>query len=360
MKLFFISDIHGNQFALARVLAHAANINSDMIFCAGDMSGYFTGVNEVVKLLKKYDVKTILGNHDAFMLGLLPISNAKSYYNAFLKSRQVITAPAYKWLKGLNSSATYQVNKVCIKLYHGGPSDELKEYIYPDKLSTISPRFNDVDMMVFGHTHLQFGIKEAGKIFINPGSVGLPRNGDYRAHGISYDTTTGELMEHRVSYDLNAMINYYLPDKSINPIFFHNVNFGRSSQKALKAHLNGFLTGVMVSQFQAQNIKVINTKFGAVLCMNDFSPLNNVVYIASYNDDTVELTTSALQFNWQQKFNSLQDSSVLTDINIINDSAGTYHHIKYQNRAIFDKNILTDVNRIFQLLKNYPIKNVEI
>src|SRR4051812_1577171 len=124
MKLFFISDIHGNQFALKRILSYATEeINADMIFCLGDISGYLTGINEVIKLLKEYDVKTILGNHDAFLLNTLPIDKNKSYYSSFLKTKQTISPESFKWLKGLNESMSITTGNFKMELYHGGPSD---------------------------------------------------------------------------------------------------------------------------------------------------------------------------------------------------------------------------------------------
>lgn len=358
MKLFFIADIHGNQFALKRILEHASDINSDMIFCTGDMGGYFTGINEVVELLKSYQVKSIIGNHDAFILGMLPINQDKAYYKSYVKSRDTISVSSLNWLTGLTGAATYSAGINQIQLYHGGPANHLNEYIYPDMLPALETNvFDGADVIAFGHTHLQFALKQHNKLFINPGSVGLPRNGDVRAHGMFYDTDTGEITDYRLAYDVGAMIDHYLNDQTIDPMFFHNVNFGRSSKRKLKTHPQLFLSAELASHIQSKNLNVINTKFGAVL-WNDKASNGNMIYIASYEDDSIVLTTSTLNFGWQHNF-SLQ-TNYQPASRLVKDMAGTYCSITYASEIDFNASILADIESVICLIENHPIKNVKI
>lgn len=359
MKLFFISDVHGNQFALKRILSYAREeINADMIFCLGDISGYLTGINEVVELLKEYEVKTILGNHDAFLLDTLPIDKNKPYYSSFLKTKQTISPEAFNWLRGLKESMSVTIGNFKMELYHGGPSDLLNQYVYPDRLRKPEWVFSNSDCFAFGHTHLQFGVKLFGKIFINPGSIGLPRNGDYRAHGILYDVSTKELSEHRVKYDLNVLLDYYKKDESVNPIFLHNVHFGRSSSKKIKDNVLPFLSGNIVDTLNARTIKTINTSYGAIIFYDD-SSFSNLLYIASFEDGTIELTSSTLSFKWENHFFNKNNADGLLNVNLAQNPAGSYLRLVYENMKLFDSNILNDIENAIELMKKYELKNVK-
>ncbi|MDB5130266.1 MAG: phosphodiesterase, family [Mucilaginibacter sp.] len=359
MKIFFISDIHGNQFALERILIHAKQIGSDLIYCCGDLSGYFTGVNEIIELLKQYKVKSILGNHDAFLLGLLPISKEKPYYTAWLKTKDIVSSSSYNWLKKLNATSKYTSGNTNIELYHGGPKDLYNQYIYPSSLNNFMDFFKNSNVFVFGHTHLQFAINLSNKLFINPGSVGLPRNGDYRAHGISFNTNNNELIDHRIDYDIVPALQKYQNDKFINPIFLHNIHFGRSSKKRLKNNHSLFLLKNTVNALKETSIKAINTKFGAILSVNNNSPYNNLLYVASYEDDTVEITSSTLHFSWKNAFVSKTVNDELLWDNLVENSAGIYYRKIYQNKKLFNYNALEDIENAFQLLGKYQIQNVK-
>lgn len=360
MKLFFISDIHGNQFALKSVLEYAKSIKSDMIFCAGDITGYFTGVNEVIQLLKQYNVKSIIGNHDAFLLGLLPISQNKSYYSSFIRTEQIISPESRKWLKSLKRHLDIRVKNFNATVYHGGPNDLFNEYVYPDKLNYRDWSSNHSDCFVFGHTHLQFGVNVLNKIFINPGAVGLPRNGDFRAHGISYDIDTNTLIDHRVVYDLIGMLNYCVCDEFVNRIFFHNIFFGRSSNRELKENEYPFLSEELVDFLNSEDINVINTKFGAILYNNNNTSSNNLLYLASYEDDTIELTSSNLYFTWKENYFPEISSDKFSQQNFVENSSGNYYLKVYENRTLFNSTSWGDVKNAFELIKKYDLRNVKI
>jgi len=68
------------------------------------------------------------------------------------------------------------------------------------------------DICLFGHNHLQFLGKVAGKILLNPGSCGMPADYDTRApYALINDAgTTAEIQLHRVEYDVEQTINAIL------------------------------------------------------------------------------------------------------------------------------------------------------
>ena len=65
---------------------------------------------------------------------------------------------------------------------HATPRDPLDEYLLKDP-DTWAKRLHNVkaDIVCVGHTHVQFNLQVGGVVVLNPGSVGLPRDGDPRA-----------------------------------------------------------------------------------------------------------------------------------------------------------------------------------
>jgi diadenosine tetraphosphatase ApaH/serine/threonine PP2A family protein phosphatase len=60
---------------------------------------------------------------------------------------------------------------------------------------------------VFGHTHVQWHARFQDKLFINPGSCGLPLDGEKAAaYTILDETGDGIVLERRVPYDVEAFI----------------------------------------------------------------------------------------------------------------------------------------------------------
>jgi len=62
MRIGLIADIHSNAVALAAVLKNMGDV--DTIICAGDIVGYGPYPNETIELLKQYNVKCVMGDHD--------------------------------------------------------------------------------------------------------------------------------------------------------------------------------------------------------------------------------------------------------------------------------------------------------
>lgn len=78
MKIALISDIHGNYPALKKVLDELDKMSVDTIYCLGDVTGYYTQINECCEELRKRCIKSIMGNHDWYLVsnGFCPRSRA--------------------------------------------------------------------------------------------------------------------------------------------------------------------------------------------------------------------------------------------------------------------------------------------
>jgi putative phosphoesterase len=352
MKLFFISDIHGNQFALEAILKKAVEVNSDRIYCLGDISGYFTGLNEVIKLLKKYNVSSIKGNHDAFLTNDLIINKNKNYYSAFLISKNKIGTEDYNWINNLTEYKKIKVDNFKLELYHGGLNDKLNEYVFPNLIDFKIYKNHTSNLFLFGHTHLQFVVEIEGKIFANPGSVGLPRNGDFRSHGLLFDTQKNMFFKYKVFYDLNKFNSTYINDTSINEIYLHNINFGRSSSKPLLKNIKPFLDQKMINYLESNNLSLINTTIGLVLAYRDVEFLNNLLYVAAYSDGSLIITSNTLIFNWEIDLNIKSINDLESNIEFKKDKAGIHYYRYLPSVSNFKMNILNIIMNAFEKINN--------
>lgn len=197
MKVALLADIHANLPALVSVLEEVGDLPK---FCCGDLVGYNPFPNEVIEIVKREKIVSILGNHDHAVL-----TGDTSWFNPTAKkaiewTRKELTSENTGFLKNLPK--TYE-NSLC--MMHGGPRDPLEEYVFPE-----DPEYVFLDLfnytkrkiIVLGHTHMPFVKKIDGRLIFNPGSVGQPRDGDSRASYAILDTEKGEAEIRRIEYDI--------------------------------------------------------------------------------------------------------------------------------------------------------------
>lgn len=355
MKLFFISDIHGNQFALEAILKKALEVNSDRIYCLGDISGYFTGVNEVIKLLQKHNVYSIKGNHDSFLTNEAIINKNKNYYPAFLMSKKKIGVEEYNWINNLTEYKKIKVDDFKLELYHGGLNDKLNEYVFPNLIDFKQYKNRTANLFLFGHTHLQFVLEIEDKVFANPGSVGLPRNGDFRAHGLLFDTQKNMFSKYKVPYDLTKFNSKYLKDASISQSYLHNINFGRSSGKPLVKNIEPLLDQKMILYLESNNLSIINTTIGLVLAYRDVEFFKDLLYVAAYDDGSLILTSNTLIFNWEMELNKNSVNDLESNIEFKKDKAGIYYYKILPDFSYFKMNILSIIMNAFNKINKIKL-----
>lgn len=357
MKYLFIADIHGNQFALKAVLEKALELEVDQIYCLGDMTGYFMGSNEVISLLKKASAICLKGNHDAFITNDLEINHEKKYFPTYQKTVEQLLPPNRKFLESLHSSAIINIDGKLAKLFHGGPQDELSEYVFPDKIEISNFESINADFFLFGHTHLQFVIKINEIFFANPGSVGLPRNGDFRAHFLLFNSQSQEFKSFQIPYELSDALKEFNKDP-INRKLLHNLHFGRSSKKVIKVNNYVFLNENIIINLECNGMSIINTKFGAVLSQKSDRFLGELLYLVAYEDNELELTSTTLIFNWELKNYKLDDE--ILDIHFNRDNAGIYYKETFSYREFFKLDISDILNNAFATIEIFKNNNVKI
>ncbi len=197
-----LSDIHGNLPALEAVLEDMEPYPISKVISLGDVSGYYPFINEVIELLHKHDATNLIGNHDRYVIDNTECPRSRSANLALTYQKSVITEENRAWLK--QSSPSIILGDA--SFVHGGWDDPEDEYLY--KVSAGYFERFDEKFFFCGHTHVQKHIHfNTGQSFINPGSVGQPRDGINTAAYALFDEKKGEVHLRRVAYDMDKVAN---------------------------------------------------------------------------------------------------------------------------------------------------------
>ncbi len=183
-KIAVISDIHSNIYALEEVLKDIQKRkNIKEIICLGDTVGYYPFPNECAELIRDHCSISMLGNHDAGVIGDEPAFFFNpTAYEMITWTQKNLSQSNLKWLTSLPRRKTIERKKKSIYLVHGSP---FKTFDYLDAYSEeqwnhmLRNAFDETgtEMLMVGHTHIPVKFRMNSKHFLNPGSVGQPRHG---------------------------------------------------------------------------------------------------------------------------------------------------------------------------------------
>jgi predicted phosphodiesterase len=211
-----ISDIHGNLEALEAVLDDIQAQGITEVYCLGDIIGYGPNPRECIDRVMDVCQITLLGNHDQGAM-FDPDGFNIGAERAIFWTREQLESPSdrvnneRRWEFLGELPRTHRVGPFLF--VHGSPRNPLSEYIFPEDIYNhrkMERLFQLVDRYCFqGHTHVpgvftegfQFYAPEEieneytlgdGKLMINVGSVGQPRDGDNRACYVVLDDGQAE------------------------------------------------------------------------------------------------------------------------------------------------------------------------
>jgi putative phosphoesterase len=179
-----ISDVHANLPALEAVLADIERRSVDQVFCAGDLVGQGPHPNQVVSLIRKAGIPSILGNQE-IELRALGDRGQPNPMKHMLWTIAVLKRRNREYLLGLPPDREIEVEGVGILIVHGSPHGSF-DTMHPSLTSeTIRAWFpagtRRPDVLVGGHTHVPFVRTVDGMLVVNAGTVGRPFDGDPRA-----------------------------------------------------------------------------------------------------------------------------------------------------------------------------------
>ncbi|KXA92564.1 hypothetical protein AKJ65_07365 [candidate division MSBL1 archaeon SCGC-AAA259E19] len=226
-KIGLIADVHANLNALEAVLEDMSEV--DKIICAGDLVGFGPRPEEVVDLLKSEKATAVLGDLDHAVVSeefdLLDELSAE----VAGWTREELGGKNMNFLSKLPRKAEVKSGDHEIFVVHGTPQDPLEDCLYPgssNRTLVNVTRFVNSDAVVLGHTHVPMEKMIQGKLIVNPGSVGQPRDRNPEA---SYAILrSGEEVEadiRRVSYDIEET-EQRIRDSGLPKKFGTRLHFG--------------------------------------------------------------------------------------------------------------------------------------
>jgi diadenosine tetraphosphatase ApaH/serine/threonine PP2A family protein phosphatase len=202
--LAIIYDVHGNLPALEAVLDDARAADAQRFLLGGDYALFGPFQAESIAALRALEQATwIRGNVDRWA-AIQDVPDDDVLLRAIADCRETLGARLADELGELPEQVVIDGTRYC----HASPMSDMRSFL-PE------PGDDDEEMLasaseprvVFGHTHLQFRRSGPGGVeLLNPGSVGLPLDGDARsAYALAHDD--GSIEHRRVDYDRDAAIS---------------------------------------------------------------------------------------------------------------------------------------------------------
>lgn len=241
MRYLVISDIHSNLEALQTALAAAPA--HDIVLNLGDVVGYGASPNEVVEIVSGLNGPVVRGNHDKACSGLGDTFGFNAVADRAVSwTVQTLTAENRDWVRNLPSGPVDIPDYPGGQCVHGSPIDE-DDYLLSSAAAFEVFRGGAIPITFYGHTHVQGGyiyrrgyveamrpkfksqvdeeiyelpLQNDARYLINPGSIGQPRDGDWRAGFALFDSEAKTITFYRVPYPVelaqHRIISAELPE----------------------------------------------------------------------------------------------------------------------------------------------------
>ena len=185
------SDVHGNLPALEALLKDIESRGIGSIICLGDLVGYGPFPNELVALVREQGIPTIMGNYDqgiGFSTGDCGCAYRTEEQRlegaiSLQWTEEVATAETRAFLRTLEDRFLLETPAGEILAVHGSPR-RINEYLFEDRPESALARMahdHPYRAILFGHTHIPYVRQVEATTFVNVGSAGRPKDGDWRA-----------------------------------------------------------------------------------------------------------------------------------------------------------------------------------
>jgi diadenosine tetraphosphatase ApaH/serine/threonine PP2A family protein phosphatase len=225
MRALVVSDIHGNLQALQAVLSAAGSF--DELWNLGDIVGYGANPNEVIDTVRPLARINVRGNHDRVCCGITSSQGFNPVAaEAAAWTQRHLTPENLQWLREMPQGPI--LASVRALAAHGSPLNE-DHYIISMRDAWTPLQRMSTEITFFGHTHVQGAFSQqapewqeirpqyhtqndpeqfsidvpvGSRHLINPGSVGQPRDNDWRAAFAIYDTESERVTFFRIPYDV--------------------------------------------------------------------------------------------------------------------------------------------------------------
>lgn len=216
MRILLVSDIHANWAAL-----QAVDEKFDLCFCLGDLVDYGVEPAPCIDWVRQRARFVVRGNHDHGAVHDVRV-NAQSGYKYLTQMTRPITRERLgtedlRYLASLPVSQMATIDDIRFLMVHATPRDPLDEFAPADvefwqrRLQAV-----DADVICVGHTHNPYVLEVGDKMVINPGSLGLPRDGNPRPSYAILDDGAVELkrFDYPIDDAIAAVQESPLPDQA--------------------------------------------------------------------------------------------------------------------------------------------------
>ena len=189
------SDVHGNLPGLEAILADIEHRAVANVLCLGDLVGYGPRPNEVAALMRERDIPTLMGNYDqgiGFATGdcgcVYKTDEQRAEGTVSLAFTDTVASDETRaYLRTLEDRFVLDTPAGDLLAVHGSPR-RINEYLFEDRPESAMARMahdNPYRAVFFGHTHVPYAREvrrdDGGStLFINVGSGGRPKDGDWR------------------------------------------------------------------------------------------------------------------------------------------------------------------------------------
>ena len=216
MRFAIFSDVHANLEALEAVLEDARERKCTHFVCLGDVVGYNANPHECVERVREMDCPIVKGNHDE-QASLIESSRDFNELaeQAIAWTRDNLTADDKEWLRALRLQRPVR-DFTIVHATLDMPGDW--GYVFTTAEAMASFPYQQTTLCFFGHTHVQgafvrntevtptvrdkIRIDSSKQYFVNAGSVGQPRDGDWRAAYCIYFPDDNLVEQRRVPYEI--------------------------------------------------------------------------------------------------------------------------------------------------------------
>jgi predicted phosphodiesterase len=207
MRIAALNDVHGNLPALEAVLADVEAAGADLVVLGGDIAAGPMPAETLDLVLSLGDrVVALHGNADRELVSVFDGAPPDSAIPEALRAGLVWTARSLDrrhrdHLAGLPPTLTYAVEGAGEVLFcHASPRNDVEIFTAASPDERVAPMLAGVraDVVVCGHTHMQFDRRVGGVRVVNAGSVGMP----YGPPGAYWLLLGPDVELRRTEYDL--------------------------------------------------------------------------------------------------------------------------------------------------------------
>ncbi len=206
MRLLILSDIHANWDAL-----QAIPTDCDGIVFLGDAVSYGPQPAECIAWIRAHTIVAVRGNHDhAVAYNADPQCSPafRTMAEATLAwHRKLLSEEDKSYLGALPLRASFQFGGASFLAVHASPRDPLYRYVQGNPLEPLllaELEGENADVVLMGHTHIQYARRLSRGLVLNPGSVGQPKHGSPTAAYAIWED--GSVQLHQVVYPVEAAV----------------------------------------------------------------------------------------------------------------------------------------------------------